>query len=782
VRAALSFAVLVLLPAVAAAQQSVIVKPYDKHFTALDAFIARQVEQHRLPALSIAVVDGDQVVWAKGYGFADPSKKTPATAQTVYRVGSVSKLFTDLAVMQLVEQKKLDLDSDVTKYLPDFKVKNDSGKAITLRQLMAHRSGLVREPPIGSYFDGEQPSLEKTVLSLNDTSLVYKPEEKMKYSNAGIAVVGRVLEKTRGKPFADCIRESLLEPMGMKSSSFEQTKEVKASLAKAIMWTYHGREFAAPTFDLGEAPAGNAYSTVLDLSRFMQVLFRKGQTEDGKSIVKAETLKQMYTRQFTKKDDKSREFGLGFHVRDFHDKLRVGHGGAVYGFATDLSVLPEEKLGVAIAASCDCANAVTSRIADLALEAMLAIKDKKPIPAIEETKPLTAKEVRELAGRYEDKDGGFDLIESAGRLYFLSKNGGFRLEVRRQGKDLITDDRLGHGLKIEQDGETLKVDKNSSKRRDPAKPAEIPAKWKGLLGEYGPDHIKLVILEKDGSLHALIEWVFLDKLEQESDNVFRFPTDRGLYPGEKLVFTRDKNGKATKVNAAGMLLDRRTISGEDGGTFTIKPQKPIEELRKLAEKAKPPEEREGLFRKPELVELVKLDDTIKLDIRYATKNNFLKTPFYRSAKAYLQKPAAEALVRVNKSLKKHGYGLMVFDGYRPWSVTKMFYDATPEDLRLFVADPSKGSRHNRGCAVDLTLYDLKTSKPIDMTGGYDEMSDRSYPDYLGGTSLQRWHRDLLRRAMEAEGFTVYEAEWWHFDYKDWTKYPIGNVAFEDLER
>src|SRR5260370_42347092 len=111
----------------------------------------------------------------------------------------------------------------------------------------------------------------------------------------------------------------------------------------------------------------------------------------------------------------------------------------------------------------------------------------------------------------------------------------------------------------------------------------------------------------------------------------------------------------------------------------------------------------------------------------------------------------------------------------------MFWDETPEKQHIFVADPSKGSRHNRGCAVDLTLYDRKTGKPVDMVGGYDEMSDRSYPAYVGGTSLQRWHRDFLRRAMESEGFTVYEAEWWHFDYKDWTQYPIQNETFEQLE-
>src|SRR6266550_1736310 len=110
----------------------------------------------------------------------------------------------------------------------------------------------------------------------------------------------------------------------------------------------------------------------------------------------------------------------------------------------------------------------------------------------------------------------------------------------------------------------------------------------------------------------------------------------------------------------------------------------------------------------------------------------------------------------------------------------IFWDATPEDKRIFVANPAEGSRHNRGCAVDLTLYGLKTGAPIEMTGVYDEMSERSYPFYPGGTSLQRWHRDLLRHAMEAEGFDVYEFEWWHFDYKDWSRYPILNLTFDKL--
>jgi serine beta-lactamase-like protein LACTB len=314
-----------------------------------------------------------------------------------------------------------------------------------------------------------------------------------------------------------------------------------------------------------------------------------------------------------------------------------------------------------------------------------------------------------------------------------------------------------------------------------SKPEPAPAKWLGLIGEYGWDHNTLFILEKDGKLHALIEWVFLDPLEEVSENVFKFPADRGLYIGEKLVFTRDKSGKATQVEAANVVFQRRKLDGEDGATFKIKPVRPLDELRKEALAAKPPVEK-GEFRKPELVELTTLDDTIKLDIRYATTDNFLSTPLYTSAKAYLQKPAAEALVRVHRKLVEQGYGLLIHDGYRPWHVTKMFWEATPEKLRLFVADPSQGSRHNRGCAVDLTLYERKTGKVVQMVGGFDEMSDRSYPEYLGGTSLQRWHRDLLRRAMAEEGFTVYEAEWWHFDYKDWRQYPILNLTFEQLKK
>lgn len=189
---------------------------------------------------------------------------------------------------------------------------------------------------------------------------------------------------------------------------------------------------------------------------------------------------------------------------------------------------------------------------------------------------------------------------------------------------------------------------------------------------------------------------------------------------------------------------------------------------------------QGDFLPSDLVEVVKLDRTIRLDIRYATESNFAGRKVYHQARAFLQRPAAEALVRVHRKLGERGLGLLVFDGYRPWSVTKIFWDLTPPDKRRFVADPRSGSKHNRGCAVDLTLFDRRTGRPLAMPSEYDEFSERAYQDYAGGTQEQRRNRALLRSAMEAEGFVSVPHEWWHFDYKDWRRYRIENIPFESI--
>jgi CubicO group peptidase (beta-lactamase class C family)/D-alanyl-D-alanine dipeptidase len=765
---------------------------YSPVIALLSQFINEQLKEKDLPAISIALVDDQKIVWQQGFGYSNPKDKTEPDENTVYRVGSVSKLFTDIAVMQLVEQGKLNLDAPVTRYLPEFRPRNPFGKAITLRQLMSHRSGLVRETPVGSYFDPSAPTLAKTIASLNQTSLVYAPDTHTKYSNAAIATVGYVLEHTQKTPFARYLKRAVLEPLGMYRSSFEPTPEITKNLSKAFMWTLDGRTFEAPTFELGIAPAGCMYTTLTDLSKFVSAMFAGGKGTNGR-LLKRETLEQMWSPQSDAKGNKS-PYGIGFRIADLQGHRAIGHGGAIYGFATTLSALPDDKLGVVVVSTKDSVNAVTNRIANLALRAMLAIREGRALPQAEKTTPVPQALARKLAGFYANDKEGVALVESAGLLSVLEPDGGSplglrfaglnmenreRLSGRVSGIELIVDDRLGFGERMIARDDKLIVEGKTFSRIEVDKPDPAPKKFRSLIGEYGWDHDILYILERDGKLWCLIEWYEFDPLEEISEDGFAFPK-RGLYDGEKLLFRRDAQGKVIAVEAAGILFKRRQVGPEDGAAqLRIKPVRPVADLLREAVNTQPPQQR-GDFRKGELVELTRLDPTIKLDIRYATTNNFLASVFYKEARAFLQRPAAEALLRAHHKLKAKGYGLLIHDGYRPWFVTKVFWDATPEDKHIFVANPANGSRHNRGCAVDLTLYDLKTGKPVDMVSTYDETTDRAYPDYPGGTSLQRWHRRLLRDAMEAEGFTVYEAEWWHFDYRDWRSYAIGNVPFDRI--
>ena len=743
----------------------------------LQPFIEHEMRSKELPAISIALVDDQKVVWSQGFGFANPEDSVRATAKTIYRVGSVSKLFTDIAVMQLVEQGKLDLDAPVSRYVPGFHPHNPFGGEITLRELMSHRSGLVREPPVGHYFDDGSPTLQQTIASLNDTKLVYAPNTKTKYSNAAIALVGDVLATVQKQRFESYLKHAVLDPAGMSSSAFARDEVPGSQIASAYMWTLDGRTFPAPTFDLGMAPAGSMYTTVDDLGRFMSMLFAGGRGAKGQ-VLKRGTLEQMWKPQFARPGQKV-GYGIGFGLSELRGHRVVGHGGAIYGFATELSALPDDKVGVVVVTTMDGANTVTSRIADAALDMMLANREKRALTMPDTTNALPAGLAHRLAGRYGTGENAVDLVAIDDELYVDPVRGGMRAPLRMLRDTLIVDGRLGYGARVVALGDAIIVGNDTLKRVELGIPAPAPEKYRGLIGEYGWDYNTLYILERDGKLEALIEWFFRYPLEEVSKGVYKFP-GWGLYDGERVAFDLDANGRAKAVTASGVTFPRRATGPEDGSQFRITPVRPVAELRKEALAATPPKEK-GDFRKSDLVELVRLDSTIHLDIRYASTNNFMGTPMYEEGRAFMQRPAAEAVARANAWLKERGYGLLIHDAYRPWFVTKMFWDATPEDKHIFVANPADGSRHNRGCAVDLTLYDLSTGKPITMVGGYDEMTGRSYPDYPGGTSLQRWHRALLRQAMEMQGFTVYEAEWWHFDYKDWRHYGIGNQTFEELE-
>jgi len=307
-----------------------------------------------------------------------------------------------------------------------------------------------------------------------------------------------------------------------------------------------------------------------------------------------------------------------------------------------------------------------------------------------------------------------------------------------------------------------------------AAPSAVPEAWSSVIGEYARGGRHLTLLERSETLRISVDSGPARAVAfAGADSLVVLHGDAAA---GRFVIARAEDGGVTGLVDADGTWTRRSLGG---GTFRITPLHTAAALRARALEATPPASAPDLL-PADLVEIADLDSTIRLDIRYATTNNFMGEQFYDAPRAFLQRPAAEALVRAQRRLRALGYGLLIHDAYRPWYVTWMFWQATPDSQKIFVADPAAGSRHNRGAAVDLTLYELSTGDPVAMPSGYDEFSERAYPHYPGGTARERWHRDLLRAVLEAEGFHVYQYEWWHFDYDGWERYPILNVGFDDL--
>jgi len=304
-------------------------------------------------------------------------------------------------------------------------------------------------------------------------------------------------------------------------------------------------------------------------------------------------------------------------------------------------------------------------------------------------------------------------------------------------------------------------------------PSPPPAVWRTWIGAYASDHDTLYVYEEGGALVVLLAPAPPNRLAQVSDSVFALAgraVDRG-----NVVFSQ------SGLHMAGVTRRRLQLGPADGGQLRLQPVRSVAELLVIDRRLSPPAE-SGAFLAADLIEPARIDTTIHLDIRYATTNNFLGSVFYSSNHAFLQRPAAQAVARASRALRPLGYGILIHDAYRPWYVTKVFWDATPPESRWLVANPARGSKHNRGAAVDLTLYELATGAPVEMPSTYDEATPRAAADFPGGTSRQRWHRALLRCVLEAEGFVANPSEWWHFDYRDWQRYQIQNRTFEELLR
>lgn len=181
---------------------------------------------------------------------------------------------------------------------------------------------------------------------------------------------------------------------------------------------------------------------------------------------------------------------------------------------------------------------------------------------------------------------------------------------------------------------------------------------------------------------------------------------------------------------------------------------------------------------PDLVDLLRHDPRLRLDIRYASPANFMGRVLYPVAKAVAQRPVAEALSRVQTRAEAAGYGLLIFDAYRPWRITRMMWEATAPEKREFVADPRTGSRHNRGCSIDLSLH--KGGVEVTMPSPYDDFTPAAYRSNTSAPPAAIAASRMLEEWMVAEGFVPLANEWWHYDWKEWRRFPIMDVPLEDV--
>lgn len=738
--------------------------------SALTPRILHALDDKRIPAIAIAMQDGDELVWSAAFGTAHPGGDVQLQPETPLRCASITKLFTATLVHMLAEEGELDLDLPVRELVPEFRPENPFETPVTLRHILSHESGIVREPPVGHYFDTSEPSLEEMVKSLSATSLVSEPGTSYAYSNAAYGVAGRAVELLEEKPFADVVRERILEPLGMERSRVGAWEREDVSGA---MWTYDSRSIPCPTFAFAYGPASNLQAPMADLMLFARSLFR-GEYEGGAQLLSDDALRAMWQGA-----ERGRS-AQGFRASVDDGALTVSHGGAVYGFATHFVALPEEGLAVAVGSTLDMSNAVVRSLARDAIAALRARREGRELRAPTFPRPLGKDLAWSLAGTFTD-GGEHVTLRARGEELYAVPSVGRIAPVRVLRDELVTDGPGSVGASVAgagfgtSDPDTLYYS-GRTWAREPARntpPPPPPAAFLPLLGEYGWDHNRLIVFEDRGELTCLIEWLVFCPMDATDDpNVFTM-RPRTMYSGEDVIFERNGDGDVTGVRIGGCLFPR--VAGYEPDTsFRIDPCHDADTLRAMAAEGSPPPRPEDALA-PDLVDLDSIEPSILYDVRYATTDNFMAMPFYEVARAKLQRPAAEALARAHRALARdYGLQTVVYDGYRPWSVTKMFYDATPEAQKVYVADPSKGSRHNRGCAIDLGLVDAETGQVAPMVSGYDEFTPKASPDYHGSTSERRWYRELLRMHMIEQGFDVYVHEWWHFDYGSWRRYPILN--------
>jgi CubicO group peptidase (beta-lactamase class C family) len=482
--------------------------------------IDREMAQNEITGISVALVDDQKIVWQQGFGYADQENKVLATPETVYRAGSIAKVFTAAATMQLAEQGKLDIDQPLSKALPEFSIRSRFTNAdpVTPRNIMCHHSGLPSNFLQGLYVR-EPDRFETVVTKIRDEYQAFPPNYVFSYSNLGMALLGAAIQKVSDEPFDAYMKRSIFQPLGMTKSSF-----VPRPIAKAYD---HNKEIEV--FSLRDMPAANLLSNVVDLSQFLKMQFGEGKASQHQ-ILSAASAKEMVRIQNKNFPMTFGQYvGLGWMMSGIDvpgGGVVASHGGSLPDSHSMMAILPEHKLGVVVLTNSSSSHVAVSKIATEALRLMLEAKtgirqDAAPPERAAERKP-TADELREFDGNFDTmvglaristKNGQID-VEAAGHQFRLvpHEDGLLTIKYRLFGMMAV---RVGafediHLSMANVDGRQIIVGRIGAESLifgEKLKPTTIPERFWKNLGNYeiigkidGPTPDKLLLREDNGFL------------------------------------------------------------------------------------------------------------------------------------------------------------------------------------------------------------------------------------------------------------------------------------------
>lgn len=487
---------------------------YTNAISALQKFIHDEMKKNNIHGLSIALINDQKIIFSGGFGLADRERKIAATDETIYGIGSVTKIFTATAVMQLVERGKIDINQPLERYVPEFSMKSRyaSNPPITVKNLLTHHSGLPGDYLKGMWSLHPEP-FNNLISKLKKEYVSYPPDYVYAYSSLAFGLLGEVIQKTERKDYESYVNESIFKPAGMSHTSFKPLPEF-SSLQSA---GYRKGKPGAEKYYIREVPGGGAFSTARDMSRFIKELFN-----ETPSIIKTETLARMFQPQNTNIElDMDASMGIGWMLgkSELNFAGRVAHhSGGTLGSASELMILPERKLGVIVLANAPESSPVLSLIAVRALRSMLEIKYGKtnPVnsqPSVAPSVNIFPEKLASFAGNYAGNIYSvFNVIQKGNRLQteFQNKtfsllpiaNDKFKIQFRLFGFIPLNIPAVSLSMYAIKDHKVIALE-NSGRRYPVAvriDPKPVPKIWRNRTGKY-------IIVNKgeDGTLIENIE-------------------------------------------------------------------------------------------------------------------------------------------------------------------------------------------------------------------------------------------------------------------------------------